>query len=70
MLIADIERRRQEADDLRQAHERLEEKISERTEGLRQGVTTAEHANKSKTTFLANASHELRTPLDAVIGLS
>ena len=70
ILIAGIERRRQETDDLRQAHESLEELISEGTEGLRQGVTTAEHANKSKTTFLANASHELRPPLDAVIGLS
>ena len=70
MLIADIERRRQEADDLRQAHERLEEKISERADDLRQGVAIAEHANESRSTFLTNASHELRTPLNAVISLS
>lgn len=29
----------------------------------------AEHANRSKTTFLATMSHEIRTPISAIIGL-
>jgi len=37
---------------------------------LRTALVTAEHANKSKSIFLAHMSHELRTPLNAVIGFS
>src|SRR5262249_54615328 len=41
-----------------------------RNRDLERARATAEHANQSKTTFLANVSHELRTPLNAIIGFS
>ena len=44
--------------------------LKRQEERLRQAMTSAEAANRTKTTFLANMSHELRTPLNAIIGYS
>jgi signal transduction histidine kinase/DNA-binding response OmpR family regulator len=44
--------------------------LKRQEERLRQAMTVAESANRTKTTFLANMSHELRTPLNAIIGYS
>jgi PAS domain S-box-containing protein len=42
-----------------------------RMEGeLRQALTAAEAASRTKSQFLANMSHELRTPLNSIIGFS
>jgi signal transduction histidine kinase/CheY-like chemotaxis protein len=39
-------------------------------ESAEKARTSADEANKAKSTFLANMSHELRTPLNAIIGYS
>lgn len=37
---------------------------------LQEAVQAAEHANKSKSDFLARMSHDMRTPMNAIIGMS
>ena len=40
-----------------------------KNEALSEALSSAEAANRSKTTFLAGMSHEIRTPINAIIGL-
>ncbi len=40
-----------------------------KSEALAEALTSAEAANKAKTTFLSGMSHEIRSPLNAIIGL-
>ena len=40
-----------------------------KNEALSDALSSAEAANKAKTTFLSGMSHEIRTPINAIIGL-
>ncbi len=50
--------------------DKLEEKVTSRTEKLNKALLALGEANQAKSDFLAKMSHEIRTPMNAVIGLS
>lgn len=56
--------------ELKESHDRLEERVEQRTEQLALARDEALAFNKDKDTFLATMSHELRTPLNIIIGYS
>lgn len=65
-LNADIENRKQVAEQLRLQAATLQQANSE----LASARDAAEAANRAKSEFLANMSHEIRTPMNGIMGLT
>ncbi len=62
---------------LKDAHDKMEKRVEERTaelnkvnKDLHTANEATEAAAQSKSEFLANMSHEIRTPMNAIIGMS
>jgi signal transduction histidine kinase/ActR/RegA family two-component response regulator len=54
-------------EDLREAHQKLEERVTERTSQLEHAHRDAQLANQAKDEFLAMLGHELRNPLAPIV---
>ena len=71
-----LDQRDQAQAELAGLNQRLEERVRERTEALREAMgelelkkEAAEQATRAKSEFLANMSHEIRTPMNGVMGM-
>lgn len=63
-------RRRDEIGRLARSLEHMQQRISQRVEGIDRARVEAEMSDRQRRDFLANMSHEVRTPLNTIIGLS
>lgn len=84
VLGIDITARQVAEDELKLAHDKLEDRVRQRTEELEKtnreltsksvrlvhAMKKADEATRAKSAFLANMSHEIRTPLNAVLGMA
>ncbi|WP_243544748.1 hybrid sensor histidine kinase/response regulator [Pseudodesulfovibrio tunisiensis] len=84
VLGIDITARKRAEDALQRAHDKLEDRVRQRTKELERAnaeltsksmrlvsaMKKADAATRAKSVFLANMSHEIRTPLNAVLGMA
>jgi signal transduction histidine kinase len=70
LAIRGLWSRRQLDSELREREERARVARQEALDAMREAMSAAKAAQRSREEFLARMSHELRTPLNAVIGFS
>ncbi|MEF2232401.1 MAG: response regulator [Pseudodesulfovibrio sp.] len=84
VLGIDITARKKAEDALKLAHDKMEDRVRQRTRELEKAnaeltsksmrlvsaMKKADAATRAKSYFLANMSHEIRTPLNAVLGMA
>ncbi len=68
--FADVTQRMRAADDLLRHRNHLQSLVNLQLADLKRAKESAEHANRSKSDFLARMSHEMRTPMHAILTYS